>query len=362
MALDAPSPEGEIPFHPPEHPTWMPGGVDGVPPLAPDRACRRCLLHRGVKTVCMPGVGPAGAGPQPLLVMGTPTSRDDGAGGLVQAGGNALAIEEARRHGDFSATWALRCASGRDADDAALEACRGYLAAEVDAASRVVALGPLAALALTGFSIDSKRRRRARAVVRGKPLFVVADPASVARNRFWKGHFKSDVEWAMTAPAEAAPDGVVRILGPAAAATWLGGGEEDSPRPGRPVVVDAEHWPKNPWAPGEFRLLCLGLCTDVRAPRVISEEVLKMPAVRAALKAVMEDASIPKVNQAIKHDRHVLWRALGIDVIGVEHDTLIFAKLLDSENPAGLGALNWKTGFGGYKELGQAGADDEDDE
>lgn len=365
IPLDSPVRSDLLPFRPPEHRTWLPGGLDSVTETLPDdRACARCALGRGAKTICMPTYhGPVAEAERnvPLLVMGTPTARDDVAGSLVYAGGNMLAVDEVKKNGKARITWALRCAAGKGADNGEVAACRPYLAREVDACSRAIALGPLAAFALLGFEIDARRYRRARAVVRGKPVFVVHEPAGAARNRFWREQFRQDLAWAMTAPVEAAPDGAVSVLRAPEAVLWLQGGYPDSPRAGAPLVVDVEHWPKNPWAPGEFRMLCMGLCTDERTPRVIDENTLAIPEVGAALRRVLEDPAVPKVNQNIKHDRHVIWRVMGIDVIGVEHDTMIYAQLLDSENPAGLGALSWKTGYGGVKQLGQAGSDEDDE-
>lgn len=353
--LDHPVLVDSIPFRPADVPTWLPGGIDGVMAADRDPECKRCLLHRGVRTVCMASVaGPAGL-PVPLLVLGTPTARDDGAGGMVQAGANALALEVARKHAVCRVTWGVRCAAGAAATEETFAACRPFLAAEIDKATRVVLFGPIAAEAALGVAIDARRIARARAVVRGVPCFVVAEPAAAARNRFVRKQFAADVAWALTSTPEAAPDGVVEIfLDEARALAWLAAVDR------RPLVLDCEHWPKNPWAQGEFRLLCLGLCQDERAPKVFPESLLSLPAVRAELKRVCEDPRIPKVNQTIKHDRHVIWRALGADVLGVEWDTMIAAQLMDSDAPKGLGSLAWKVGFGGAKGEGQLGADDDE--
>lgn len=367
MALDvAPPLDALIPFRPPEHETWLPDSVGKTSPLSRDPACKRCALSaaKGLNTICIPTYysAPALGDGHTLAVMGTPTQRDDAAGAVAYGGGTALAIDELKKAGAFRITYALRCAAGRGAEESDVVACRPYLAREVNEAARVVCMGKLAALSVLGHELDARRIRRARAVVRGKPVFVVADPVDCSRNRFWKQQFRDDVAWALAAPAEPEPDGAVSVfLKPAHAALWLAGNCDDSPRPGRPLVIDCEHWPKNPWAPGDFRLLCLGLCTDVRSPYVIPEEVLKDADVRERLKRVLENPAIPKVNQNIKHDRHVLWRVMRIDVLGVEHDTLLYAKLLDSENPAGLGALSWRTGYGGVKALGQQEEEEDED-
>ena len=77
------------------------------------------------------------------------------------------------------------------------------------------------------------------------------------------------------------------------------------------------------------------------------------------MRRVLEDPRFAKVNQNIKHDRHVLWRAYGVDVVGVAHDTLVASKLRDSDGPGALDWTAWQVGWGGYKGVGQEGADDE---
>jgi uracil-DNA glycosylase len=356
--LDDPKPAARIPFYPPdEPPTWFPGGVDVVEPRPADPKCRRCSLATGAKTVCMASVGPAVA---PLLVFSTPTQRDDVSGGLIEAGAADLALSEARKHApEVRVTWALRCAAGRLPTDNQIAACRGFLAGELDATRipRAVLFGDVAALAVTGHPINGRRLRRARAVVRGVPCFIVMDPGQTVKNRFVRRQFAADVEWALKSPLFARPDGEVEILlTPARAIEWLEARTRD------PITVDTEYYPKNVWAKEDFVLLCMGLCQDPAAPVAIPGEVLQDEGVKAALRRVLEDPAFPKVNQNIKTDIHVIWRALGVDVVGVEADTMLWSRLRDSEAPAGLGSTSWHAAFGGYKELGQAGADDEDDE
>lgn len=355
-------PRRRIPFYPPEHPTWHAGGVEMSEPLRADSGCRRCSLARTTKTICMASVGPVvGA---PLLVLPAPAQKDDVSGGLVESGLAAMVMEEARRHApEFRVTWAVRCAAGRPADDE-VEACRPYLAGELALdLPRAVLFGPVAAMGALGRFFDAARTRRAWATLRnGLTCFLVMDPAVAARNRFRRKQFSVDVEWALRAPARDRPDGEVEVLLEAdLAVAWLEAVTRD------PITVDGEWWPQSPWAVvpekdgGQFRLLCLGLCQDPAAPVTIPEEVLAVPAVRKALRRVLEDFRIPKVNANIKEDRHAIWRALGIDVVGVEWDTMLVARLMNSDSPAGLARTAWQAGMGGYKELGQMGAAEEDD-
>lgn len=365
-AAPARAPLRRIPFYPPEHPTWNPGGVELGEPLRASSACQRCALHRTSKTVCMASLGPAAG--VPLLVLPTPAQKDDVSGGLVESGTAAMVLEEARRHvPGVRVTWAVRCAAGRP-EDSQVEACRPYLAGELALdVPRAVLFGPVAAAGALGRYFDAARTRRAWATIQragAGPLtcFLVMDPGVAARNRFRRKQFSVDVEWALRAPARPRPDGEVEVLlEPERAVAWLEAATRD------PVTVDGEWWPQSPWAVvperdgGKFRLLCLGLCQDPAAPVVIPEEVLLDEGVRRALRRVLEDFQIPKVNANIKEDRHAIWRALGIDVVGVEWDTMLVARLMNSDSPAGLARTAWQAGFGGYKELGQRGASDEDD-
>jgi len=348
----------EIPFYPKSLPTWFPKGVGPATPLlVQDYGCQRCHLSKTVSTVCLESRGlPGGV----LLVLASPSDRDDKAGELMEAGETALVMAEARKHSDgCRVTWAVRCAAGRDPAPESVDACRPYLAAEIEQSSRVVLFGPVAAQAATGVAFNSARLRRARAEIRGVPCFLVAHPhQGASRNKHLRKNLAADIEWAIMSPVEARPDGVVRVfLHPDEAKDWLLFLDRK-----RPLVVDAEHWPKSPWSTESFRLLCLGLCQDPARPVVIPEELLKNPGVAFMLKKVMEDPTIPKVNQDIKHDSHVLWRALGIDLQGVEWDTLMAAKLLDSDAPAGLMKTSWLVQYGGYKELGHVGSEDEDED
>lgn len=361
--FDSEEPAGQIAFRPPEMPSWFPGGLEGPHDVrAVDRGCIRCDLSRSAHTVCMDSRGPTGG---VLIVLPTPSDRDDRAGQIMEAGETGMIMAEVHQHRGAGVryTYAVRCAAGREPTPESIGACRDYLLWEFlrGQPERVVLLGPTAAEAATGVALNAQLTRRARAHVRGIPCFLVQHPHQGAvRNRHHRRMFAQDLEWALKAPLHGDPDGSVRIFGlgqAQEAVDWLTVAHGKAV----PIVVDAEHWPKSPWSPGEFRLLCLGLCQDLAAPIVLTEDLLKELNVTKALRSLLEDPLVPKVNQSIKHDSHVLWRALGIDLQGVEWDTLMAAKLLDSDAPAGLQKLSWLVGYGGYKEQGQIGSEEEDD-
>lgn len=351
--LDDPRPLARIPIVDPDNP-FMPKAL--VAPLSPrDHNCRRCNLGATSKPACIEGAGPRGA---TLLVLGSPTEAEGAAGKWLTNGYNAIVEHAVRKHlREWRTAWAVACPAGREPSPAQVDACRPYLMAELDyRPPRVVAFGPVAAEGLTGFPVRGESVRRCRARVRGVPVFFVLHPQRAAHNRHFKTWLDEDVAWALTTTVGPEIGGEVRVLLTAAeAAAWL-----DAVRPHAPLALDTEYHPKNVWAPGEFRVLCLSMCQDVGRPVVIPEEVLKE--VVPNLKRVCEDPRIPKVAQDGKNERHVLWRAFGVELAGLDWDTLKVAGIAESEQPKGLGPLSWLVDMGGYKQAGQVGADDEDDE
>jgi uracil-DNA glycosylase family 4 len=340
----------KIPFH---EESWHPGGIDHVAPEPRAASCRRCDLARQAKNVCLSGGGKGGA---ILVVGGSPTHHDDIAGRMLPQGVNqVLAAEISRHNKDVRHAWGVSCAAGKDPTAEQLAACRPYLSWEFDLRPpRAVLLGAVAVQAVFGHSFNPGRLRRGRGWARGVPCFFVVHPQAT-HNRFVRGFFKQDLEWALTSPVEVRPDGCVEVLArPSDAVGWL-----RAVRP-EPLCFDFEYYPKNIWAPEPLTVLCLGMAQDPERPVTIPGKVLEDAAVRAALKEMMEDVRVPKLNQDVKNDRHVMWRAYGIETVGVEWDSLIASRLRDMDAPAGLTHTNWIAGFGGYKSVGQAGADDDE--
>lgn len=351
--LDDPAPLARIRIQDPDNP-WLPRAARGVG-MGPDPECRRCDLWRTATTVCMPAQGTRGA---PLIVLSSPTQADDAAGKFVTAGANAVLLHAVRRHAkEFRVVWAVGCPSGRDPTSAQVDACRPYVAAELAAGpSRALLMGPVAAESVLGVPWWPERTRRAWCWVGRVPCFLVLHPQRAARNNHYRRWLDEDVEWALTTPIQEPPDGDVQVmLTPEEATAWL-----DSVEDGRLLAMDTEYHPKNKWAKGEFQVLCASFAQDPGRPVVVPGQVLAQ--VVPALRRVVESRRIPKVLQDAKNDRHVLWRSFGVDLAGVDWDTLKVAGLVESEAPKGLGRQSGLVGMLGYKEAGQVGADDEDDE
>lgn len=351
--LDDPTPLTRIRIRDRDNP-WLPDAARG-PGLAPDEGCRRCELSRTAAHVCMAPQGPLGA---PLVVMPGPTQADDAAGKFVVAGYNAVVQHAVRRHASqFRVAWSVGCPSGKDPTSEQVAACRPYLAHELARRPpRVLLMGPVAAEAALGYPFWAERTRRAWTLLDGIPCFLVLAPFRAIRNHHYKKWLDEDVAWAMNASVGPDPDGEVRVLATAAeAAAWL-----EAVEPGRLLSHDFEYWPKQIWTAPEFQVLCMSLAQDPGRPVVIPGPVLTQ--VVPQLRRVMEDQRVPKVAQDAKNERHVMWRAFGIEIRGTEWDTLRVSRLVESESPAGLGRQSWLVGMGGFKEAGQVGSEEEDDE
>lgn len=338
---------------------WL-TGLDAVrEPLPRNHDCTRCALGRsGVKTVCMDGQGTRGG---VLVVMPAPTLGDDSAGQPSPHGAMRYVMDAVAEHhrGPARYAFAISCHQGRGKAPDAVELCRPYLAAEFlgdPRPTRVVALGELAAESITGQTIPLLHVRRAWARVLGLPVLFVMHPGAAAHNRIVRKWLDADLRWALTtAEADRPLTGEARVLlTEEEVEEWC-----SSLRPDNLVAVDIENGGKL-WRK-DFRLLCVGLCADPTAPVVVPGDVAALPRARGALRRVLEDPRIPKCGQNFKYDRHGLWQALGIDVQGVEADTLLWSRLRESDAPAKLEKLQWSVGWAGYKQDTQARADDDGD-
>lgn len=340
-------------------PTWF-KGVDIAAPSPRNPGCMACALHATARNVCLDGLGDPGG---VLLVSSTPTRNEDLSGEPSRGGQNIELLSLVGKHykGPWRLVYAVACAGGRIAPPAdkklhktwvnPIEACRPYLTAEIDKGyERIVALGDVAARALTGLRIDPLGVRRGWGEVRGIPTFFTLHPGVAFHNRFVADWFREDLKWALTATPLPRPKGEVRVLlTPLEVRAFLAELTRDI------VIVDIEH-EGHLWD-DRFRLLCISMCQDPEAPIVIPADVAF--STKDDLKKWLEDPTRWKGGQAIKHDRQGIFRALGIDLAGVHSDTLAQAHQRESDAPASLGAQAWVVGMGGYK--GEAHDQAEDD-
>ncbi len=331
-------------------------GVEHVVGVERDPSCQLCELGVSAKHPCL--VGATGGDGSPLLVLESPTQHDDIGGYLVPQGSGALLLKALEKawQAPVRVVYALGCPSGRDATMSMIQSCRAYLAAEyAKKPPRVVLCGPVAVQSVFGVAFNPGRTRKAWAMVRGVPTFLVMALGQAIYNRILRKQFESDMIWALQTPTPEAVTGTVEVALTAGRALQLLAEIRD----GVDLVVDVEHTPKSPFAAGVFRMLCVGFCQDEERPFVLPEEVLKDKTVLAVMKGILENPRVPKVNQHIQHDRHALWRAFGIEIVGIEADTLLLSRLMESDAPAGLAQTVWRIGMGGYKDVGQQEAEDD---
>lgn len=99
-----------------------------------DVSCKKCALHEGVRTVCLPsqGFSPSGKGPRVLFVGEYPTAAADKIG--KPDGAAYRLLQDSIRQGGLNSafTYAAKCAAGLKAPGVRMiRACRSYLEAEV---------------------------------------------------------------------------------------------------------------------------------------------------------------------------------------------------------------------------------------
>lgn len=347
--------------------SWNPG-LDTVHATAAQirtEGCTRCASYTKSPNVCLgPRAWDADARGKPMIVLPQPT-RDEAHGNKAFSAISSVYLQrlvEKFHPAGVGMTYAIGCAVGADTSEAAV-ACRPYFLNDILEArpERLILIGAAAIQAAFGRFVDTSFNRRGWGMVRGVPAFLLGDHRSGFRNRFVRSVFEKDFEWALNAPLPQAPTGYTDVPEFDEATQTLRDMHtsflSDNPPPA--LVVDVEH-AGSLWGPG-FHLLCIGLGTSPHQAVVLKQAVLTYPIVQAALKALLEDPRVPKVNVNIKHDRHAIYRQFGIDMRGVARDLMLWGRLREPEAKAGLGPMSWAVGYGGYKEASKSGEQDEDD-
>ncbi len=353
--LDDPEPRVLLPLF---DDSYAPPALDQVLPRDPK--CKRCdLQRRHVKNVCMAGGGKPGG---TLVVLEAPFQGDDAEGkfkGSLASNrmiAGLLAAYESSR-GPIRWAWAVSCPGRKKLTDNQIEACRPYLAGEFDAGPKVaLVFGSKAVQAVTGHAMDPRWLRRGWARIKGVPCFFFPALYVAVGNRHHKKALQNDIRWALTNPQEATTrdnTGQVQV------ALSVDRGREllATLERGVKTSYDTEHWPQNPWAI-KWQFLCLGIRQIGKDPIVIPGKIATQLA--PELDRILGDPGTPKITANGKHDRHVVYRACGIDVRGMDWDTQIVAQLMASDDRKGLGPLSWQVGLGGLKAVGQKGSKDED--
>lgn len=333
--------------------------VEEVDPLPLSKDCRRCSLHQGVKTVCMsPAVAQIGDSERVVLFLGDRPGKHEDISGRPFSGaaGNLLKIA-ARKHWDGIAVFdtAVRCKPGATmVSPAHLNACRPYLADTLAETrpERIVALSSAAVQALLGASPAMFSARKGYAWVGDTPVFLLMHPTVAARNRFVRGWFQEDLEWALTVPLNRlrTPHGHCLFIETRADAERAAMELRRQPW----VCFDCE-WAGKPYS-SEFEVVTIGFSGPRTAePFVLERDALLKPAVREPLLDLLADPAVKVGNHNIKDDMVAVHAGFGVHVTGVAWDTMVDRRMFESDALQRLEACQWQVGYGGGKdEMGAA--------
>ena len=331
--------------------------VATTPGLALDSSCRRCVLHDGARTVCLPAEGEPGG---LLVVLDSPSREEDAAGRPAIGRAGALVRKLVAKHwgsGPVAIDTGVRCAPGgaKPGPDE-IEACRPYLAqtfAEV-APKRVLVFGSTAAFAVLGRSPPPLSVRRGYGWASpGVPVFFMPHPVVALRNRIHGARFAEDVEWALTVnPAT--------LLAPSATEEFY---EVEHGADGMFAELQLrEHRQAGGWVAFDtetagvmfdpsFRLLAVSMCASGSdAVYTWGPAALADRGARLALEALLTDPKLPKVGQNLKYDVHAVSLGLGIQPEACVGDTRLWRKLRESNALAGLEYQAELVGMGGHKD------------
>lgn len=334
-----------------------PGGVPATLPVereppqpARDESCSRCALcHVKNKARCLTAEATGQGGV--LLLTDHPTADDDRSARPLagEVGNYVRSLAKEHVVGDVAFDCAVRCAPrSAPVTPAYVSACRGYLTAALAELqpTRILALGRVAALALTGRAPPPLSARGGYChTSAGTPVFFLMNPLDALRNKFLRGWFEEDFRRALTSKPPQAPwkaeARVVESLKDAQAA------EADLLR-ARWFAVDAE------WSGYPFRflkVLCVS-CAPVGADYAWVWDVRALESVPEAtvLGRLMASPRAKKAGQNFKSDTLALRTGLGFDMAGVFSDARLMRKVLDPDSDANLELMQELVGMGGSKE------------
>jgi len=339
--------------------------IEIEPPVDVDHSCTKCELSQGVSTVCMAPEGEPGG---VLIISDYPGEKEDSSGRpFVGASGQFLRqVVDKYWTGPVAYDNAIKCMPGkREVSWSDVDACRGYAAAvlrEVQP-SRVIACGARAINTMLGrapsvFSVRkgygwiydvpwAQPEPGVNGDARPIPVYMLMNPAASMRNRFIKQWFIEDMRWALTAPIPARP------LWNSIAYTVDNGSDamdaEDDLRSAPWVAFDVETAGKMFTA--DFRLLSVALSVaDTGRAWAWDARSLSDPHCRSTLISILTDRQVSKVGQSSKYDMLAIRCALGVWCDGVDFDTRLIRRLVESDAEANLQVMGELVGMGGHKD------------
>lgn len=341
------------------------------PPFAPvetsafledDIECDRCELHSEARHhICIPSDdGENGiTSPGGILVVGEGPAREDDSEGRPLAdrmGGAYLrSLVDQYYQGDVVYDLGTRCWNGtKILEEEYFDRCRPYLANTVARVepSRVIALGPWGAYAVTGRKIRNSTCRRGYGWLYeyDSPVYFLSSPHEVRGNRFLREQFESDLEWALTAPIPKAPPfkSIVNIVETYEDALVAERDLERYPW----VTFDCET--SGPLFDATFTLLCVALCgKGANDTWLWGREALNNPRIAKVLARIMTNPKIKKGGQNIKFDILAIWCGLKVWCAPTVYDTRLQRKLIFAEADAKLETMAELIGMGGHKKEAQ---------
>lgn len=331
-------------------------------------SCERCDRRNGTRTVCQQSdaVRRGGQLTGGVLVVGSaPTKDEDDAARPFSSRphGSLRRMIEEMTELPVIYTNALRCwkPAAKKATRNEVDACRPYLSETWALAqpSRILCLGKEAFMSVLGTDTPPDYCRRGYSYLSdGTPVFLLPVASTQVSNRFLLSRYRRDLEWALTAYPDPAPYGMeVQIV------------EDDSDdaiaaadlRSGRFFTFDTET--AGIIGSDFFEVLCLAAVpSHGRSVYVWPSEALKSsPALRSAL----ADPALTKVGHNLKYDLKAA--SHGLDLVhrttgellvrGVETDTLLWRKTLDSDVRGDLKYSAELVGMGGHKRENDAAVD-----
>ena len=321
-----------------------------------DRDCEKCpeTLRAGLRAVCMRPEGEGGG----LLFLGDwPTTEDDKSKapltGQVRRELENI-MDRAKYDGPVAFDVALRCNPPKEWESKEfkkwLENCKPYLATSFRelAPKRVICMGPYAAAALVGRTVDTYSSRRGVAWIGDVPVFWVPTYERSVMNRFFMDRFRADAEWAINTPIDKLPrppmDGYCNIIegydDALAAETEL--------RAAGGFAFDVETAGMM-YADG-FRVLCTAMAPYHRDMAwVWPEAVLENPLVYEVFARLLTDPAVSKAGQNGKFDIKALRARYKLVIKGYKHDTHLIARARYSDAKATLDTIAELVGMGGHK-------------
>ena len=328
--------------------------VEVASPLAANPSCCACPLSAGALSPCIAaGTFTDIPGSQTLLVVGASPTVDEDRRGRPFSSDSGMyfrALVERLWDGTVVYDYALRCSQRRSKlAPSMISACRGYVAHTVRVASpaRIICLGTEAMASVFGRSFPPLSVRRGYGYTsQGVPVFFLASPATATRNRFLRSWFEADLAWALQACPERLPASAIALcvdtVDDAAAAA------EDL-RIAPWVTIDIESFgaPFN----SDHQILNLALTPGMAAyAYVLSKTSLEDAHTSAPIRALLEDASVPKGGHGVKFDTLGLYARYGIRTRNIAFDTLLYRRLLDADAEARLENCQALVGMAGAKD------------